>query len=185
MAGNIIKSHLVPFGEYVPLKRFLPFLAPLVEAVGDFSRGTIDQPLVWQEVRAGVLICFESVFPELTRSWVMAGANMLVNLTNDAWYGKSSAPQHSLAMAVFRAVETRRSLVRSANTGISAFIAPTGTIDRQSELFVPWAATSPVVLCSELTFWARYGYWFAPVCLAIGLLGGLAAVLRRIFTYPS
>lgn len=183
--GKYFKSHLVPFGEYVPLKRFLPFLAPLVEAVGDFSRGTIDQPLIWQEIRAGVLICFESVFPELTRSWVMAGANMLVNLTNDAWYGKSSAPQHSLAMSVLRAVEARRSLIRSANTGISAFIAPTGTIVRQSELFVPWAAKSPVVLCSELTFWARYGYWFAPVCLAIGLLGGLAAVLRRIYTYPS
>lgn len=177
--GKYFKSHLVPFGEYVPLKEYLFFLEPLVEAVGDFSRGTIDRPLTWQRVRAGVLICYESVFSDLARDWVLAGANMLVNLTNDAWYGKSSAPQHSLAMSVLRAVETRRSLIRSANTGISAFIAPTGAIVRQSEIFVPWAKTSPVVLSSELTFWTRCGYWFAPVCLAIGLLGGLAAGLGR------
>ena len=179
--GKYYKSHLVPFGEYIPLKKFLPFLAPLVEAVGDFSFGRIEQPLVWQEARVGVLICFESVFPELSRKWVLAGANMLVNLTNDAWYGKSSAPHHSLAMSVLRAVETRRSLVRSANTGISAFITPVGTITRQSELFVPWAAATDVVLSKELTIWARYGYLFAPVCLAIGLLGGVVAGVRRRF----
>ncbi len=178
-AGKYYKTHLVPFGEYIPLKKFLPFLAPLVEAVGDFSVGRIEQPLVWQRAKTGVLICFESVFPDLSRQWVLAGANMLVNLTNDAWYGKSSAPHHSLAMAVLRAVETRRSLVRSANTGISAFVSPAGTILRQSELFVPWAAASEVVLCQELTIWARYGYLFAPFCLLAGLLGGLAAAAKR------
>ncbi len=178
-AGKYHKTHLVPFGEYIPLRKFLPFLAPLVEAVGDFSVGTIEQPLAWQQAKAGVLICFESVFPELSRQWVLAGANMLVNLTNDAWYGKSSAPHHSLAMAVLRAVESRRSLVRSANTGISAFINPTGTITKQSELFVPWAQTSHVILSNELTFWARFGYLFAPLCLFVGLLGGLVATRRR------
>jgi apolipoprotein N-acyltransferase len=178
-AGKYYKSHLVPFGEYIPLKKYLPFLAPLVEAVGDFSFGTIEQPLIRQEARAGVLICFESVFPELSRKWVAAGANVLVNLTNDAWYGKSSAPWHSLAMSVLRAVETRRSLIRSANTGISAFVTPLGTITHQSELFVPWAAATEVVLCEELTIWARYGYLFAPVCLLLGLFGGLLAGVRR------
>jgi len=173
------KTHLVPFGEYIPLKKFLPFLAPLVEAVGDFSFGSIEQPLVWQEARAGILICFESVFPDLSRKWVLAGANILVNLTNDAWYGKSSAPHHSLAMSVLRAVETRRSLIRSANTGISAFVSPAGTITKQSELFVPWAEATDVVLRGELTVWARYGYLFAPVCLGIGLFGGLVAGVRR------
>ena len=177
--GKYYKSHLVPFGEYIPLKKFLPFLAPLVEAVGDFSVGKIEQPLIWQQAKVGVLICFESVFPDLSRQWVLAGANMLVNLTNDAWYGKSSAPHQSLAMAVLRAVETRRSLVRSANTGISAFISPTGAIVRQSELFVPWAATSEVVLNQDLTIWARYGYLFAPICLLIGVLSGLAAIAKR------
>ncbi len=173
--GKYYKTHLVPFGEYVPLKKFLPFLAPLVEAVGDFRSGTIEQPLVWQQAKLGVLICFESVFPELSRQWVLAGANVLVNLTNDAWYGRSSAPRQSLAMAVLRAVETRRSLIRSANTGISVFVTPAGTISKQSGLFVPWAATEKVVLNDELTVWARYGYLFAPICLLIGLVGGLAA----------
>lgn len=177
--GKYYKTHLVPFGEYIPFKKFLPFLAPLVEAVGDFSFGKIEQPLNWQEARLGVLICFESVFPELSRKWVLTGANVLVNLTNDAWYGKSSAPYQSLAMSVLRAVESRRSLIRSANTGISAFITPTGTIAKQSELFVPWAAATEVVLLGQLTTWARYGYLFAPLCLAIGLLGGLTAGVRR------
>lgn len=180
LGGKYYKSHLVPFGEYIPLKKFLPFLAPLVEAVGDFSFGAIEEPLVRGEARGGVLICFESVFPELSRKWVVAGANVLVNLTNDAWYGKSSAPWHSLAMSVLRAVETRRSLIRSANTGISAFITPLGTITRQSELFVPWSATAEVVLCEEQTIWVRYGYMFAPGCLLFGLVGGgLAGVKRR------
>ncbi len=180
--GKYYKTHLVPFGEYIPLKTFLPFLAPLVEAVGDFSIGKIEQPLTWQKAKIGVLICFESVFPELSRKWVLSGANILVNLTNDAWYGKSSAPHQSLAMSVLRAVETRRSLVRSANTGISAFITPVGTIAEQSELFVPWAAARDVVLFDWVTIWARYGYLFAPLCLAVGLLGGLTAAVKRRWT---
>ncbi len=179
IGGSYYKSHLVPFGEYVPLKQFLPFLAPLVEAVGDFSPGTIEKPIGHQRVRAGVLICFESVFPELSRSWVKADANLLVNLTNDAWYGKSSAPYHSLAMTVLRAVETRRAVVRSANTGISAFIAPDGRITKQSEIFVPWAAASTVVLLENRTFWVRYGYLFGPVCLLFGLCGTLFVYFRQ------
>lgn len=177
-SGKYYKTHLVPFGEYVPLKKFLPFLAPVVEAVGDFTPGKIEQPLVVKDGRAGVLICFESVFPELSRKWVLAGANMLVNLTNDAWYGKSSAPHHSLAMSVFRAVETRRSLVRSANTGISAFINPLGRVEFRSEIFQPYGFTADVVLNEEETFWVRYGYLFGPLCLFIGLAGAIVAVIR-------
>jgi apolipoprotein N-acyltransferase len=173
------KTHLVPFGEYVPLKQFLPFIAPLVEAVGDFSTGTIDRPLTWQDAEAGILICFESVFPDISRQWVKAGANVLINLTNDAWYGKSSAPHHSLAMAVLRAVETRRSLIRSANTGISAFITPAGVIEQQSQIFVPFAATQAVSLLQGETFWVRHGHLFAPLCLALGLLAGCGAVIIR------
>jgi len=176
LGGKYYKTHLVPFGEYVPLKKFLPFLAPLVEAVGDFRSGSIEQPLLWQQAKLGVLICFESVFPDLSRQWVLAGANVLVNLTNDAWYGRSSAPRQSLAMAVLRAVETRRSLIRSANTGISGFVNPAGTMSKESGLFVPWAETEEVVLSNELTVWARYGYLFAPICLIVGLIGGLAAI---------
>lgn len=179
LGGRYSKTHLVPFGEYVPLKKFLPFLAPLVEAVGDFSPGTIDSPLEWQQGRFGILICFESVFPELSRQWMLKGANVLINLTNDAWYGKSSAPHHSLAMSVLRAVESRRSLVRSANTGVSAFISPSGTIMERSEIFVSWQAVNEVVLRDDLTFWVRYGYLFGPGCLIVGVLAVAAAGMSR------
>ena len=171
--GKYYKTHLVPFGEYVPFKKLLPFLAPLVEAVGDFTPGKIEKPVAFGKAQAGILICFESVFPGLSRRWVEAGANILVNLTNDAWYGKSSAPVQSLAMTVFRAVETRRSIVRSANTGISAFISPLGEIDKASEIFVPWADKATVALYNEKTVWVRYGHYFPFACLAfvgVGLL---------------
>jgi len=176
--GKYYKNHLVPFGEYVPLKKFLPFLAPVVEAVGDFSPGTIEHPLIAGKGRLGVLICFESVFPGLSRQWILAGANLLVNLTNDAWYGKSSAPYQSLAMSVFRAVETRRSLVRSANTGISAFISPLGRVESRSPLFEPYALARDVVLLETETFWVRYGYLFGPICLLAGMIGALVAVIK-------
>ncbi|WP_457575521.1 apolipoprotein N-acyltransferase [Desulfomarina sp.] len=178
ISGKYYKSHLVPFGEYVPLKKFLPFLAPLVENTGDFSAGKIERPLAWKQGRIGVLICFESVFPELTRKWVMAGANMLVNLTNDAWYGKSSAPHQSLAMAVLRAVESRRSVVRAANTGISAFISPLGEVAGESGLFRPYGHVDDVQLREEKTFWARYGYLFGPFCLVAGCLAVLSGKTR-------
>lgn len=179
IGGKYYKTHLVPFGEYVPLKKLLPFLAPLVEAVGDFSPGKIEHPMEWRDARIGVLICFESVFPEISRKWVGSGANMLVNLTNDAWYGRSSAPHHSLAMSVFRAVETRRSLVRAANTGISAFVNPLGSIESRSELFQSHSFSTDVVLWEGGTFWVLYGYLFGPLCLFLGVTAAFAAGMWR------
>jgi apolipoprotein N-acyltransferase len=110
---------------------------------------------------------------------VLSGANMLVNLTNDAWYGRSSAPYHSLAMSVFRAVETRRSLVRAANTGISAFITPLGSVESRSELFQPYSFSTDVVLREGATFWVLYGYLFGPLCLFLGVAAAFAAGIRR------
>jgi apolipoprotein N-acyltransferase len=173
------KSHLVPFGEYVPLKKFLPFLAPVVEAVGDFRPGVIQHPLACQNARIGVLICFESIFPDIARKWVGVKANILVNLTNDAWYGRSSAPYHSLAMTVLRAVETRRSLVRAANTGFSGFIDPLGRMRMVSPLFEPWAESAEVVLMDEETWFVRWGYLFAPLCLGVVMVFLIWIVLRN------
>lgn len=164
------KNQLVPYGEYVPLKRYMPFLAPLVEAVGDFTPGSIDKPLSAGTIRAGVLICYESIFEKMGRAWVESGANVFVNLTNDAWYGKSSAPHQSWAMTVYRTVEARRSLVRSANTGISGVIDPLGRVLEKSELFVEWAGAVAVPLLTEKTFFVRGGFLFAPICAGIALL---------------
>ncbi len=183
ISGEIIartsKSHLVPFGEYVPFKRFLPFIAPLVEAVGDFTPGEIRNPPACKTTRIGVLICFESIFGDISRKWVDAGASLLVNMTNDAWYGNSSAPYQTLAMTRLRAVETRRSIVRSANTGFSGFIDPMGRVQQVSPLFVPWQATEKVAIMDERTFFVRGGYLFAPACLVLACMGGLIALGRK------
>lgn len=178
--SSYYKSHLVPFGEYVPLRKFLPFLEPLVESVGDFRPGSVENPLEWGRMSLGVLICFESVFPDIARKWSQSGANLLVNLTNDAWYGRSSAPHHSLAMTVLRAMETRRSVVRAANTGISAIIEPTGEIVVESALFENWAGRAQVPLLLYKTFYVAWGYLFAPLCLfVVALWLGLQWVGRR------
>jgi apolipoprotein N-acyltransferase len=167
LAGRYDKQHLVPFGEYVPIRSYLPFLKPLVVSVGNFNAGSSCAPLQAGTIRAGVFICFESIFPEIARREVEAGSNLLVNLTNDAWYGRSSAPYQSLAMSVFRAVETRRSLVRAANTGISGFVEPTGTLRAQSQLFVPAALTQTMPLLRKQSFFTRGGHWFGALCLAL------------------
>jgi len=169
-AGRYSKQHLVPFGEYVPLRQYLPFLEPLVKNVGDFTPGGSVTPLTDGPMRLGVLICFESIFPDLARQWAVSGANLLVNLTNDAWYGRSSAPYQSFAMVVFRAVETRRSLVRAANTGISGFVDPLGRIIDQSPVFQALSLTANVPICDDMTPFVCFGYHFAPACLVLALL---------------
>ncbi len=168
LIGNYAKQHLVPFGEYVPLRRLFFFLEPLVEHSGDFSAGESSQPLILSEnIRLGIVICFESIFPQISRDTVALGANLLVNLTNDAWYGDSSAPYQSMAMAVFRAVETKRSLVRAANTGISGFIDPVGNITQKTDIFTPAAITARMPILEEKTIFVRFGYRFGMVCLAM------------------
>ncbi|MFN2353016.1 MAG: apolipoprotein N-acyltransferase, partial [Desulfopila sp.] len=168
--GRYSKSHLVPFGEYVPLKQLLFFLAPLVEAVGDFTPGNIERPLTAQKAHCGILICYESIFPAIARKWVENGANLFINLTNDAWYGRSSAPYQSMAMSVVRAVESRRSMVRAANTGISGFVDPLGRVKASSALFVDWAESHKVALLQHRSFYSRYGYLFGPVCFLLAIV---------------
>jgi apolipoprotein N-acyltransferase len=168
-AGRYNKQHLVPFGEYVPLRNILWFVKPLVELAGDFTPGTSSDPLEvpHTRIKAGVLICFESIFPYIAQREVTAGANLLVNLTNDAWYGRSSAPYHSWAMTVLRAVENRRSMVRAANTGISGFVKPTGVIHAESPLFTQEAMTAKVALLNEKTVFSRGGHRFGMLCLML------------------
>lgn len=167
VGGTHAKQHLVPFGEYVPLRRLLPFLEPLVVSVGDFTAGTSAEPLGLASMRLGMLICYESIFPDIARASVSRGANLLVNLTNDAWYGRSSAPVQSLAMAVLRAVETKRTLVRAANTGISGFVDPLGRVTARTEIFTEAALVAPVAMLEQTTVFCRYGYRFGLACLLL------------------
>lgn len=179
IAGRYDKQHLVPFGEYIPFRRILGFASPLVETLGDFAPGQTSTPLSCQNSRIGVLICFESIFPEISRQQAESGANLLVTLTNDAWFGRSSAPRQHLAMAVFRAVETRKTLVRAANTGISAFIDPMGRIQGASLLFAEYARSQPVALVNGLTCYVRWGYLFPWGCLILTLAGLWRGYTRR------
>jgi len=185
--GNVLgkydKAHLVPFGEYVPLKRWLPFLGKLVEQVGDFSRGDIGETIGWTYGKLGVLICYEGIFPDISQTMVRNGANLLVNITNDAWYGRSSAPYQHFSMTVFRAIENRRALIRSANTGISGFVDPVGRILGKTTLFSDAAEVRRVPLMSTVSLYSRFGDVFAAACLAVaGILfcGAVVTQLRRI-----
>ena len=159
------KQHLVPFGEYIPFSDILPLPGPVVESIGNFSAGKNARPLAAGKASLGVLICFESIFPDLARKEVANGANLLVNLTNDAWFGRSCASIQHLAMAVFRAVENRRSLVRAANTGISCFIDPAGRISQATPLFTTCSINGSPVLFEQNTIFTGIGYLFPIACL--------------------
>ncbi|KPK28444.1 MAG: hypothetical protein AMJ61_02380 [Desulfobacterales bacterium SG8_35_2] len=165
IGGRYDKQHLVPFGEYVPLSDYFSLPGPLVENIGNFSNGKPVNPLSCQGAAIGVLICFESIFPKLSRDWTARGANLLVNITNDAWFGHSSAPWQHLSMSVFRAVENRRSLARSANTGVSAVIDPLGRINRSSPLFQPFYLVENVPLLQTKTIFVGFGHHFGLLCL--------------------
>jgi len=156
LLGRSDKIHLVPFGEYVPLSGFLPFVNKLVVGIGDYSSGTIN-PLPIKDHHLGVLVCYEVIFPELAREYVRQGSDLLVNITNDAWFGQSSAPWQHLAMARFRAIENRVWLVRAANTGISALISPAGRIVQQTGLFEAAFTNAEVGLGARPRLYSRMG----------------------------
>jgi apolipoprotein N-acyltransferase len=177
--GRSDKIHLVPFGEYVPLGKFLPFVNKLVAGIGDYSPGEIN-PLPIGEHHLGVLICYEVVFPELAREYVRQGSDLLVNITNDAWFGDSSAPWQHLAMARFRAIENRVWVARAANTGISAFISPSGRVVKQTSLFETAFLSSEVGLGSQPKLYSHMGDLIPGAFLLICLLW-LLQTRRRFF----
>ncbi len=172
--GRYDKAHLVPFGEYVPFQRWLPFIGKLVEEVGDFQEGDPGRVLLMNDHPLGVLICYEQIFPYLSRQACRNGAEVLVSMTNDAWYGKTAAPFQHFSMAVFRAVENRRALIRSANTGISGFIDPIGRISRPTDLFVDAVSRNEIPLMQQQTIYVTWGDWFAWCCIFYMI--GLAVV---------
>ncbi|MEJ2038743.1 MAG: apolipoprotein N-acyltransferase, partial [Desulfosarcinaceae bacterium] len=174
-AGRYDKVHLVPFGEYVPLKRWLPFIKKMVAQVGDFATGRRGSTLKWRQHSLGVLICYEVIFPELARAMTQNGASLLVNITNDAWFGYTSAAYQHFSMAVFRSVENRRALARAANTGISGFIGPAGRIISSTALFKEAAVMAPVPLLSLKTQYTRWGDWsLGSIVLLVLAAAGIA-----------
>jgi apolipoprotein N-acyltransferase len=177
--GKYDKSHLVPFGEYVPLKKWLPFVGKMVESVGDFHAGEKGQTLQWEKHHIGVLICYEAIFPDLARRMTNNNAAILFNITNDAWYGRSSAPYQHFSMSILRAVENRRSLVRSANTGISGFVDPVGAVIASTPLFKDAVVTRELPIVDETTLYTRFGDVFAMVCLGLTAMAAFLQLVRR------
>ncbi len=166
------KLHLVPFGEYVPLKSVLFFVEKMVQAVGDFESGSdytvmtvVPHRPEAREVKLSTVICYEIIFPDLVRRFVDRGARIITTITNDAWFGKTSAPYQHFSMAVFRAVENRVPVARAANTGVSGFIDAQGRILDMSTIFTEAYLTRSLATGNVKTFYTRYGDVFSYLCL--------------------
>lgn len=179
IAGRYDKVHLVPYGEYVPMRRFFPFIGKLVASVGDFGTGKGYYPLLMGDRKVGVLICYEAIFPESSLAYKRMGAGLLVNITNDAWFGRSSAPYQHLSMTAFRAVENRLYVLRAANTGISAIIDPTGKILSHTDLFIRTDLKGKARFIDKRTYYMAYGDAFVYLCLISLLLILLNPFMRR------
>lgn len=182
--GRYDKQHLVPFGEYVPLSGLLFFVSRLAHGIGDFEAGRGMPPLEAGGARLGILICYEAIFPDLAREMAAEGAEVLINVTNDAWFGRTAAPWQHLAQAVFRAVELKRPLVRAANTGVSAIVAPSGRIEGTLGLFTRDVLTGSIPLprspAPVRTVYERVGDRFAQAsALVAGVTLFLVARRRR------
>jgi len=166
------KIQLVPFGEYIPLSFLFGSVDIAVESVGDFGRGdrytifsgpparTAGKPTLF-----GTLICYEGIFPSLSRRLVARGARLLVNISNDAWYGSTSAPYQHLSMVTMRAIENRVPVVRATNTGITALIDATGRVRKATSLFVPAVVVDDVRLSPARGLYTRVGDSFVALCL--------------------
>lgn len=160
------KEHLVPFGEYLPFEEWMPF-EKLVQAAGNFQPGDNNRPLLSDDVALGMLICYEAIFPELAQKQVTRGANVLVNISNDAWFGNTSAPGQHLDLAVMRAVEQGRWLARSTNTGISAFIDPVGRIAARGTQFRSESLSMKIAPLKGLTIYHRIRDWLNAIILFV------------------
>lgn len=166
------KMQLVPFGEYVPLQSLLFFVAPLVEAVSNFSAGTDAVVFDADGRHISVAICYESVYPSLARQFVQNGSQLLATITNDAWFGRSSAAYQHFQQGAVRAVEQGRFVVRAANTGISGAVDPYGRVMAATPLFEAAALTVDVRLLTDRTIYSYTGdlvVWLGLVVVSVVL----------------
>ena len=189
VTGSYRKRQLVPFGEFVPGRRWLPFLEALHVTVFDMQAGADTQPLLDGGPgigKIGTVICFESSYPRLTREQVARGAGLLVISTDDTWFGRTAAARQHSAMAAVRAAETDRYLVRSAATGVSQVVDPTGRVLTEAGLFRPAVVAAPVETRTTRTLYVRWGDWFIGLSsLIVAGLGVFSVRGRRAGTFRS
>lgn len=183
--GNIRKKydklHLVPFGEYVPFEQYLPFIRDFIDvSIGDYTPGDeftlFDISKDSARFKYATLICFEDIFPDLVRRFVLGGADFLINITNDAWFGESNEQLQHTQASVFRAVENRVSILRAANTGFSCYINPKGIIedsiyDKDTErMYVAGVKAFEIKMSKKGSFYRKYGDIFAYICILFILI---------------
>ncbi len=175
--GRYDKVHLVPFGEYLPFPQMFAFAGGLTKEVGEFQRGTSRRPLAAGDERLGTFICYESIFPDEVRQFPLEGAQVLVNISNDGWYGDSGAWKEHMRETQMRAIENGRWLLLATNTGITAAIDPYGRIVAATPRKVRTALAAPYALTTGTTFYTRHGDWFAYLCAIISAGALLARVV--------
>jgi apolipoprotein N-acyltransferase len=180
MSARYDKIRLMPFGEYVPLPRWLPGASSVRGLVGEFKPGTTYTLMPLGALRAGVFICIEAAHPGIARTFTHEGAEVLINISNDGYLGPTPVMRQHLSNAVFRAVENRRNLVRVTNSGITAFISSRGQVQEPTggfqEAVRTWNITPEI---SGSTFYTRHGDLFVQGCALIGLGIMAASFMRR------
>jgi apolipoprotein N-acyltransferase len=173
------KIHLVPFGEYTPYKKVFAFISRVTHAIGAITPG--DQFVLHEHeaYRFGSPICYEIIFPDLVRKFAKNGANFLVTITNDGWYGQSSAPYQHFSIAVLRAVENRRYLLRAATTGISGIIDPYGRILSRSELMTQTFLYDTITPLHKKTLYTQHGDVLPYISLTLTIFFLILAVIKK------
>jgi apolipoprotein N-acyltransferase len=174
------KMHLVPFGEYVPAWAFPDKIGKITAEVGNFVPGTSYRVAQTPEGTIGIFICYEDIFPQLVRRIALAGAQVLVNISNDTWFGDSAAAFQHLEMARFRAIENHRYLLRATNDGITALIDPYGRVEERIARHRTMVLPAYFSYCRGQTFYTKRGDVFAWLCAALAVVMVLgAAILYR------
>ncbi len=186
------KIRLFPFGEYLPMKDIFPWSYIAVPAVRGYRPGKSFTVFRLGGVCFATTICWENLFPDMTREFVRNGAQFIVNMTNEAWFGKTAAPYQFLSMNVFRAVENRVPVIRCANTGISCFIDAYGRVvgrveNNGEDIFVQGHLTKRIHISQEKTLYTLYGDWFAYTCIIVSFSFIIFSIIRavRVRARPS
>ena len=174
------KMHLVPFGEYVPAWAFPDKIGKITAEVGNFVPGTSYGVAQTPEGTIGIFICYEDIFPQLVRRIALTGAQVLVNISNDAWYGDSAAAFQHLEMARFRAIENHRYLLRATNDGITALIDPYGRVEKRIARHRTMVLPANFSYCRGQTFYTKRGDVFAWLCAALAVVMVLGAAILSV-----
>ncbi len=173
------KIHLVPFGEFVPYRRWLTFAGKLTADIGDFTPGTSFNVGRLPDGKFGVFICYEAIFPAEVRKFTLHGAQLLINISNDGWFGRSAAPAQHLMMARVRAVENRRWLLRDTNNGFTVSVDPYGRIVSEIPTDVRTELSAPYDFRQGLTPYVRFGDWFPWLCILVSFAFIILAFAQR------